>query len=426
MSSPSNHLQELTPLGFAWGGRATATVQARHIIGLDGFVCGAGVAPRLRECWRTNPAPLRCDPLSPRSRLGLPVGVATPSMLGPYHGCMAGHPSIVEVTRGQRVESIHRGSVAVVDCSGAAVLSLGDTKALVYPRSAVKPIQALPLVASGAADALGASDAEIALACGSHAGSPLHIATAESLLHKAGQQSACLECGVHWPLDEAEARAMAFRHESPSALHNNCSGKHAGIICSSCFHGHSPTGYTRPDHPAMKEVTAALAAVTGVDLDPATAATDGCSIPAFALPLESLALGFARIGTGVGLSASLQAATVRIRSAIAAQPVMLAGAGRFDTRVAEECGEAILVKSGAEGVVCAAVPALGLGIAVKIDDGAGRAATVVMAALLLRCATEWLDGRAAARSMLEEFSHPVLRNWNGVEVGRLRPTVSMP
>ncbi|MCE9629534.1 MAG: asparaginase [Planctomycetia bacterium] len=339
---------------------------------------------------------------------------------------MSPHPLIVEVTRGQRVESIHRGSVAVVDCRGAAVFLVGDTKALVYPRSAVKPIQALPLVASGAADAIGATDAEIALACGSHVGSPLHAATAESLLRRAGQTSGCLECGAHWPFDEAEARALAARHESPSALHNNCSGKHAGIICSSCFLGHSPTGYTRPDHPAMREVTAALAAVTGADLDPAAAATDGCSIPAFAMPLESLALGFARIGTAVGLPDSLKAATVRIRSAIAAQPVMLAGAGRFDTRVAEECGEAILVKSGAEGVACAAIPALGLGIAVKIDDGAGRAATAAMASLLIRLATDWLEGQASARSMLEEFSNPVLRNWNGEEVGHLRSRVPMP
>lgn len=338
---------------------------------------------------------------------------------------MTPNPAIVRVTRGQRVESLHRGSVAVVDCEGALVLTLGDTKTPVYPRSAVKPIQALPFVATGAADAFGATDAEIALACGSHAGSPLHVATAESLLRRAGQTPACLECGTHWPLDDAEGRGLASRHERPSAIHNNCSGKHAGIICTSLFLGHDPQGYTRADHPAMSEVTAALAAVTGFHLDPTTAATDGCSIPAFALPLESQALGFARLGTGVGLSDRLQASAVRIRTAIAAQPIMLAGAGRFDTRVAEECGEAILVKSGAEGMVCAAIPARGLGIAIKIDDGAGRAATALMASLLLRFAAEWFEGRGAARGMLEEFTSQPLRNWNGVEVGRLRSHVTL-
>ncbi len=334
---------------------------------------------------------------------------------------MAPNPVLVEVIRGRLVESRHRGSVAVVDSQGDVVHALGDTKTPVYPRSAVKLIQALPLVASGAADALGATAAEIALACGSHAGSPLHAATAESLLRRAGQEPLCLECGTHWPLDEALARALAARGERPSALHNNCSGKHAGIICTSVFLGHDPKGYTRADHPAMKEVTAALTAVTGVHLDQATPAIDGCSIPAFALPLESLALGFARLGSGIGLPDPLTAAAVRIRSAVAAEPVMLAGTGRFDTRVAEACGEAIVVKSGAEGMACAAISSLGLGIAVKVDDGAGRAATAAMATILLRFAAEWLGDHDAARGMLEEFSRPLMRSWNGVEVGCLRP-----
>jgi L-asparaginase II len=178
-------------------------------------------------------------------------------------------------------------------------------------------------------------------------------------------------------------------------------------------------------HPAMREVTEALATVTATPLGAASAAMDGCSIPAFAIPLRALALGFARLGTGKGLPGPLATASGRIRAAMAAEPLMVAGQGRFDTRVAEACGGAILVKSGAEGVACATISGTGLGIALKIEDGAGRAATAAMAALLLRFAGEWLDGRPTVRDMLEEFAKPILRNWNGIEVGSLQATATL-
>ena len=157
------------------------------------------------------------------------------------------NPILVEVFRGEAVESCHRGAFAVLDSEGKVAAAAGDLASAVYPRSAVKPLQALPLVASGAADRLGLSDAEIALACGSHGGEPLHVATALSMLRKAGHDASCLECGAHWPLDEAAARALAARGEEPSALHNNCSGKHAGFICLACFRGIDPAGYVRPE-----------------------------------------------------------------------------------------------------------------------------------------------------------------------------------
>lgn len=338
---------------------------------------------------------------------------------------MLSNPPLIDATRGGFVESLHRGLLAVVDRIGELVFSIGDIDAPVFPRSAVKPIQALPLVASGAADHFGFSDAEIALACGSHVGSPAHVATAESMLRKAGKDVPSLECGPHWPLDESEGRSLAARAQSPSPLHNNCSGKHAGFIALACFRGHDPRGYIDANHPAMREVTEALATVTATPLATASAGVDGCSIPAFAIPLRALALGFARLGTGEGLPGPLATASGRIRAAMAAEPLMVAGHGRFDTRVAEACGGAILVKSGAEGVACGTIPGAGLGIAVKIDDGAGRAATAAMAALLLRFAGEWLDGQSAARGMLKEFASPILRNWNGIEVGSLRPTATL-
>jgi L-asparaginase II len=177
-------------------------------------------------------------------------------------------------------------------------------------------------------------------------------------------------------------------------------------------------------HPAMREVTEALATVTATPLSTASAGVDGCSIPAFAIPLRALALDFARLGTGEGLTGPLATASGRIRAAMAAEPLMVAGLGRFDTRVAEACGGAILVKSGAEGVASGTIPGAGLGIAVKIDDGAGRAATAAMAALLLQFAGEWLDGHPTVRGMLEEFANPILRNWHGIGVGSSRATAA--
>lgn len=326
------------------------------------------------------------------------------------------NPILVEVFRGEAVESCHRGSFAVIDSAGKVASTAGDICWAVYPRSAVKPLQALPLVTSGAADRLGLSDAEIALAAGSHGGEPLHVATALSMLQKAGRDLSCLECNAHWPLDEAAARALAARGEAPSALHNNCSGKHAGFVCLACFHGIDPAGYVKPGHPAMREVTAALAAVTSAPLDAVTPGIDGCSIPTYPISLKALARGFARFGSGHGLPDSLATAAKRIGAAIAAHPFMIAGTGRFDTHVAAACGEAVLTKSGAEGVACAAIPAIGLGIAIKIDDGAGRAAQVVMAALLRRFAGDL---------NLDEFAEPTLQSWNGTPVGHIRPTTTV-
>jgi len=334
------------------------------------------------------------------------------------------NPVLVEVLRGQTIESTHRGALAVLDADGAVLAQLGDIDRPVFPRSAVKLLQALPLVASGAADALGLSDAELALACASHRGEPLHAQTAADMLAKAGLALDALECGAHWPYDEAAARALATQQRAPTALHNNCAGKHAGFLCLACaLHGradlrHYVRGYVRPEHPVMREVTAALQAATGHDLANTPQGIDGCSIPTFAIPLRRLALAFARVGTGIGLSDAHARAARRLRSAVATAPFMVAGSGRFDTRVIERFGERVFCKVGAEGVYCAALPERGLGVAIKIDDGNNaRACEVVMAALIEAFVA--LDD-ADARFM-RGLSEPRLENWNGIEVGRLRP-----
>jgi L-asparaginase II len=285
------------------------------------------------------------------------------------------NPVLVEAHRGPALESAHRGALAVLDADGAVRLALGDIARPVFARSAIKVLQALPLVASGAAAHLGLSDAELALACASHNGEQAHVDTAAGMLAKAGVTATVLECGAHWPYREAFQRDMAQRGHTPTALHNNCSGKHAGFICLACsMHGGDDLadyvrGYVRAEHPVMQEVAAALQAATGCDLSQAPQGIDGCSMPTYAIPLRLLALAFARVATGHGLGAAHAAAAQRLRKAVAAAPFMVAGTGRFDTRVMECLGERVFCKVGAEGVYCAALPERGLGVALKIDDG---------------------------------------------------------
>jgi len=332
------------------------------------------------------------------------------------------NPVLVELLRGSAVESMHRGALALLDADGGVVAALGDIDRPVYPRSAVKLLQALPLLTSGAADAHGLTDAELALACASHNGELRHVATAAAMLTKAGLDADALECGSHWPGLDTATRELAASGAAPTALHNNCSGKHAGFLClAGTLHGGAglrgfARGYVEPGHAVMREVTAALQATTGFDLGRAACGIDGCSIPTFAIPLRHLALAFARAGSGVGLDADRAAAARRLRGAVGRVPFMVAGSGRFDTRVMERLGERVFCKVGAEGVYCAALPQRGLGVAIKIDDGNNaRAAEVVMAAVIEACVA--LDASEAA--FMRGFSDVPLKNWNGRAVGRL-------
>ncbi len=330
-------------------------------------------------------------------------------------------PRLLVVRRGQEEESFHRGRAVVATATRETVLSIGNIEAPVFPRSAIKPIQAIPLVASGAAETFGLSDAEIALACGSHSGSPLHVAAAKSILKKIGSSQNDLECGVHWPLDSDESRALAARGGEPTVLHNNCSGKHCGFLAVGAVHGLDVAGYPNASHPIIREVTKAISLMTGVELDESQACIDGCAIPAFSMPLVSVATGFARLGTGEGLSAVFTSSVARIRSAVAHNPIMLSGAGRFDTCVTAECQGEVFVKSGAEGVMAASIPALSYGLAVKIDDGAQRAATAVMANLLLEILQKHELATAKAMEVLQSYARFPLRNWNGTTVGLVEP-----
>jgi L-asparaginase II len=306
----------------------------------------------------------------------------------------------------------------VVDAAGATLLALGDVATPIFPRSAIKALQALPLVELGGADQYRLGDAELALAAGSHTGEPDHIMVAERMLAGCGLDVGALACGAHWPLHQPSAHALVRAGLGPSAIHNNCSGKHAGFLCLARSLRLDPRDYGNLQHPVQREVRTVLASLTASSLDANVAGMDGCSVPTWAIPLRQLAHGFARFGTGAGLEPKRATAAARIRRACAAKPFFVAGTGRFATELMEHFRERVFVKAGAEGVLCAALPQQGFGVALKCDDGAGRGAEVIMACVIARL----LPFNVVDRALLNRFISPILRNWRGLEIGALRPT----
>jgi L-asparaginase II len=330
------------------------------------------------------------------------------------------NPVLVEVLRGTIVESAHRGAIAVFDADGKPVWEIGDTARPVFPRSAVKAIQALPLVESGAADAFGFGNRELALACASHSGEPAHVELARSMLAKAGLDETALECGAHWPSHDATV-ALARAGEVPNALHNNCSGKHSGFLCTCVHVGVPHKGYVKAGHAEQEMVRDAMQAVTGAAHGADERATDGCSIPTYAVPLRSFALGFARMVTTTNFGPERAKAAKRLLSACMAEPFFVAGTGRADVALMQAAPGRIFVKGGAEGVYCAALPELGLGIALKCDDGAGRAAEAMVAAVIAKL----LHADEALATKLIKLANAPIESRIGAKVGALRPTAAL-
>jgi len=326
------------------------------------------------------------------------------------------NPILVEVTRGPIVESRHRGSAVVVDVTGKVAACWGDRSQAVYPRSAIKPLQAIPLVETGAAEAFGMGDAEIAFACASHNGEPRHTGTAAAILARIGLSAGDLECGSHWPYHEETVRAMAAAGETPCPLHNNCSGKHCGFLATAVHMGDRTKGYVRFEHPVQQRILGVLEAMCGVDLGHAPRGIDGCAIPTIAIPLENMALAMARFGAPDDLPPARAAACRRIARAVAAEPFMVAGTGRYCTDVMAVTGRAVLLKTGAEGVFCAALPDYGLGVALKCDDGASRASEIMMSAVLRHVGVldEAMEAKLATRIVMP------IANRNGAHVGDVR------
>ena len=323
------------------------------------------------------------------------------------------NPILVTLTRGAITESVHRGAFALVDDSGKTRLAVGDVLQPIYPRSAVKPLQALPLVESGAADHWHLGEAELAVACGSHSGETRHLKVIREWLARVGINEEHLECGPHLPLSDIATSRLRVDTASPRRIHNNCSGKHAGLLSTAVYRSEVTRGYLHREHPVQRRVSQVLSQVTGAELVKAPVGVDGCGIPVIGLPLNALALGMARFGTGASLGAARSRSARRLYQAMVREPFMVAGTGRWST-TAIEIGEGqFAVKTGAEGVCCAIVPSLGLGIALKIDDGAARAAEAVMSELLARFA----GLKEHTIEKLLTLGQPILYNAAGEAIG---------
>jgi len=298
-------------------------------------------------------------------------------------------PEGVVLLRGGRVESVHRIHAAVVRPSGALVAWVGDPERPIFTRSAAKPFQALPVVESGAADALGISSEALAVMVGSHGGEPEHVAVVEALLERGGWTPDALACGAHAPMHGASARALVAAGLPSERIHNNCSGKHAGMLALARFHGWSGEGYHRSGHPVQEVMARSLAQWTGIPEARMGRGVDGCGVVCFETPLRGLARGYAAL---MAAAREGDPAPQRVVEAMVAHPHLIAGTGRLCTRLLRGGEGRIVAKVGAEGVYGAAIvrPAPDgegaseevLGIALKVEDGAPRAAEVALMAIL--------------------------------------------
>jgi L-asparaginase II len=323
------------------------------------------------------------------------------------------NPILVELTRGERVESVHRGALAVADAGGRLRAALGDVESPICPRSSLKPIQAVAFVESGAADAFSLTDEHIALACASHSGEPMHTERVAKWLDRLDLSEADLACGPHAVRFEPVWHAMIARGEKPTRLHNNCSGKHAGFLTLARHWDIATNGYELVEHPVQQAVVAVLRDLSGVGDLPSV--IDGCAAPNFFLSLAAFSRALARLASPETLAPSRARAAQRIVGAMMRHPELVSGTGRACAILMRSCSGRAAVKAGAEGVYGAIIPSVGLGLAIKIDDGAGRAAETAMASVLRSLSV--LGDDAAAGDIVRA---PIV-NTRGTKVGERHP-----
>lgn len=328
---------------------------------------------------------------------------------------MSRTPLVVEVTRGNIVESTHQVMAVVADSNGHVVHVYGNALYLTLPRSSIKPLQAMILPESGAAQRYSLTSEMLALACGSHQGTEEHLRVANEWKDKIQVQESQLVCAGHWPYSENATHAMVKKNEQPSRLHNNCSGKHLGLL-TACLHTQlDPHGYDKYDHPLQSRLRRMLGEMMRLDHSKMAYGTDGCGIPTYAVPLQNIAIGMSSMINPKENAIRKMGADVLLQ-AIRENPNMISGSGDFTSEIIAKTKGRAIVKSGAEGVYAGLMPEQGLAFAVKAADGAARAAKFVVASLLLQYKGITRD---EALSLSEHFQ-PQVKNWAGTVVGALR------
>lgn len=332
-------------------------------------------------------------------------------------------PSILaNVIRGETVESIHSGHVVIVDGEGSSIFEAGDPGAVTFFRSASKPFQFIPVITSGAADAFGFSDDEIALGCASHSGEPMHVAIARRMLAKAGFTENDLHCGIHAPFNEQEAERMLRAGEQPTQLHNNCSGKHAAMLALAKHIDADPVDYESMESPVQRHALRCVADFTELPPEKIKLGVDGCSLPNFAVSVNAMARSFANLARPTKQDSLVQAASQRVVAAMTKYPELIGGTNRLDTMLMRGAGGTIVSKVGADGVWCCGVlPSgrypTGLGMAIKVADGDDLRGRPVVAVSILK------QLGLIPATTLADLSPMPIKNRRGIVVGRVESEV---
>lgn len=337
---------------------------------------------------------------------------------------------LIEVTRGDIVESVHYGAFVVIESQGRMIANVGNPELVTYPRSSMKPFQALPFIERGGAKAFNLTTQEISIMCASHSGTDLHRSVLEGMHEKIGITEDDLGCGVHWPSDEKTRLAMRIAGQKPTPFCHNCSGKHTGMLAHARLRGLDKKGYLDPKHPVQVAIREALADMVGLEPDEMPLGTDGCSAPVYGIPLQNMAHGVARLADPHELDPKRAEACRTITSAMMSHPVMVAGPGKFDTDLMTVAEGKVFSKGGAEGYqIIGVLPGViytgspGLGIAIKISDGDARGRARNAVSLTLLSALDVLDEVDLTR--LEPYSDVTIRNWRNKVVGEIRPGFSL-
>ena len=326
---------------------------------------------------------------------------------------------LADVWRGPAVESVHHGIAVVADAEGKILFSLGDPDFVTFPRSSLKPFQAIALVETGAADALGLTEEHVALSCASHRAEGFQVALVRDWLGRLGLRENALACGADLPRGAADQAAVLRAGGGPSRVFHNCSGKHCGFLSVARRLGAPVAGYQDPEHPTQKLYLETFSELLGRDATTLLRGTDGCSLPALALSVADMARAAARFAAVQVASEPRQAAIRRLQAAMRAYPDHLSGRDQATSKIVRATDGRVILKSGAEGFVLGFVPERGLGIAVKIADGATRSKMGVLAAIIGRLGL--LD--AAATAQLEQDVEDPIRDGNGTLVGRVAITL---
>lgn len=322
------------------------------------------------------------------------------------------------VTRDNYIESIHYGFICVVNSSGKILHHRGDYQTKIFFRSSAKPIQVIPLLQSGAAEALGFSNKEIAIACASHSGQKMHQETVEGILKKLQLNDTNLHCGVMTPYDEKESKRLLTEGKSPSVFHCSCSGKHSAMLALAKFHGYDIEDYEKISNPVQQEILKTISDFTDVNIDSIPLATDGCGIPIYLLPMHKIALSYAKIATyAQDTNSPYHRSCKTVFDSMNEFPEMVAGDGEFCTELMQVTKGKLIGKAGCEAVYCISVKERNLGICIKIIDGNERAVYPAVMELLRK-----LDIlRPSEFNSLKHWHRQELKNNLGEIIGEILP-----